>query len=70
MSRRGRRGRRSVLERIDDATRLKVAFVGTVAASGGLVAVQGDASLDLVGLSAAFGAVVGVALLWYLRWIT
>lgn len=49
--------------------RLKAAFVVLVSASGGLVAIQGDASPFVVALAVLGGVFAGLALLWYLRWI-
>ncbi len=54
----------------DAATRLKAAFVLLVGLSGGLVAFQGEASPVVIGAAILGGVVAGVALLWYLVWIT
>lgn len=60
-----RGSRRSPGDR-DGRKRLRWGFVALVGASGGLVALQGDASLPVVGLATLAGALVGGALLWYL----
>lgn len=49
---------------------LKVGFVLLVGLSGGLTALQGDASLAVVGLATLGGALAGGLLVWYLSWIT
>ncbi|SNZ03899.1 hypothetical protein SAMN06269185_0397 [Natronoarchaeum philippinense] len=47
---------------------LAAAFVALLAISGGLVALQSDASLVLVALSVVGGTAVGLVLVAYLRW--
>ncbi|WP_226007530.1 hypothetical protein [Natrinema salinisoli] len=54
----------------DAAGQLKAAFVLLVGLSGGLIAVQSDASLPVIGAAILGGIVAGGALLWYLIWIT
>lgn len=49
--------------------RVKGAFVLLVGLSGGTMALQGGASLAVVGLASVGGIVAGGALLWYLLWI-
>lgn len=49
-----------------DRRRLKAGFVLLVGLSGGTVALQGDASLPVIGLAILGGAVAGGVLLWYL----
>ena len=49
--------------------RLKALFVLLVGFSGGTMALQGGASLAVVGLMTVGGVVAGAALLWYLLWI-
>lgn len=53
----------------DGMRRLQFGFVALVGASGGLTALQVDASPALVGLGTLGGVVTGAVLLWYLRWI-
>ena len=49
--------------------RLKLGFVGLVAASGGLIAVQAGGSLPVVAAGLVGGALLGAVLLWFvLRW--
>lgn len=48
---------------------LRLTFVAFVAASAGLIAVQGNASVPEVGMVALFGAGFGAVLQWYLLWI-
>lgn len=55
----------STEERSAAALKLKLVLTGIVAASGGLIAIQGDASLPFVALAVAGGAVVGAALVWF-----
>ena len=56
-------------ERDVASRRLKLGFVGLVAASGGLIAVQAGGSLPTVAAGFVAGAVIGTALLWFvLRW--
>ena len=50
----------------EPSNRLKVFFVLLVGFSGGLMALQGGASLTLIGMMTVGGGVVGAALLWYL----
>jgi hypothetical protein len=50
-------------------TRLAIAFVLLVGASGGLMAIQGGASPAEIGIAVAVGLVAGGGLLWYLYWI-
>ena len=52
------------------AEQLKLVFVLLVGLSGGLIAVQSNASLVAIGLAILGGTVAGGALLWYLVWIT
>ncbi|MDF9744021.1 hypothetical protein [Natrinema salsiterrestre] len=54
----------------DAAGQLKAAFVLLVGLSGGLIAVQSDASLPVIAAAILGGIVAGGALLWYLIWIT
>ena len=61
-------GRSSELTNAGD--QLKAAFVLLVGLSGGLIAVQSNASLLVIGAAICGGAVAGGALLWYLIWIT
>ncbi|WP_436344754.1 hypothetical protein [Natronorubrum sp. FCH18a] len=49
--------------------RLKGVFVLLVGLSGGTMALQGGASLAVVGLTTIGGIAAGGALLWYLLWI-
>ncbi|MFC6767588.1 hypothetical protein [Natrinema soli] len=49
---------------------LKVVFVLLVGLSGGLVALQSDAPLLVIGAAILGGIVAGGALLWYVIWIT
>ncbi|WP_207587504.1 hypothetical protein [Halomontanus rarus] len=51
-------------------TQLKVGFVLLVGLSGGLIALQGDASPTVMGLATLGGVVAGGLLVWYLSWIT
>ncbi|WP_440770310.1 hypothetical protein [Natronorubrum sp. DTA28] len=51
------------------SARLKVVFVLLVGLSGGMMALQGGASLAVVGLASTVGIVAGSALLWYMLWI-
>ncbi|QSW99614.1 hypothetical protein [Haloterrigena alkaliphila] len=53
----------------EPSNRLKGAFVLLVGFSGATIALQGDASLLVVALTALGGVVAGAALLWYLLWI-
>ncbi|MDQ2049490.1 hypothetical protein RBH26_03240 [Natronolimnohabitans sp. A-GB9] len=66
-----RRGRGSVRSSAltSPSDRVKVAFVVLVGLSGGMMALQGGASLAVVGLAAVGGLLAGGALLWYLVWI-
>ncbi|ELY86794.1 hypothetical protein [Natrinema altunense] len=52
------------------ASQLKAGFVLLVGLSGGLVALQSDAALPVVGAAILGGLVAGGALLWYLLRIT
>ncbi len=52
-------------ERDTARSRMKVGFVGLVAASGGLVAFQSGATPVQALVAAVAGAVVGGALLWF-----
>jgi len=45
--------------------RFKVALVVMVGASGGLITIQGDAPLPVVGAAVVGGLVVGALLVWY-----
>ncbi|WP_222917734.1 hypothetical protein [Natrinema sp. SYSU A 869] len=49
---------------------LKAVFVLLVGLSGGLVALQSDASPLVIGAAILGGSVAGGVLLWYLLWIT
>ncbi|SFC45573.1 hypothetical protein SAMN05444422_108224 [Halobiforma haloterrestris] len=49
--------------------RLAAGFVLLVGLSGSMMALQGGASLPMVGLVTAAGLLVGGALVWYLSWI-
>ena len=49
--------------------RLKAGFVLLVGLSGGLMALQGGASLVAITLATVGGLLAGGALLWYLLWI-
>lgn len=51
-------------------TKLKVGFVLLVSLSGGLITLQGDPSIAVVGLATLGGVVAGGLLVWYLSWIT
>ncbi len=51
------------------SARLKVVFVLLVGLSGGMMALQGGASLAIVGLASIVGTIAGGALLWYMLWI-
>lgn len=51
------------------ADQLKIVFVLLVGLSGGLIAVQSDASLVVIGGAMLGGIVAGGALLWYLVWV-
>ncbi len=48
---------------------MKVGFVLLVGLSGGMMALQGGASLLVIGLATLTGLVAGGALLWYLTWV-
>ena len=48
---------------------LEAGFVLLVGLSGGMMALQGGASLTVIGLMMIGGLIAGGALLWYLRWI-
>ncbi|WP_306052417.1 hypothetical protein [Natronococcus wangiae] len=63
----GRSSRTGVLT--TPSTRLAIAFVLLVGLSGGLIAIQGDASPTEIGLAVFGGLVAGGGLLWYLSWI-
>jgi len=54
----------------DGGDQLKAVFVLLVGLSGGLVALQSDAPLPVIGAAILGGIVAGGALLWYLIWIT
>ncbi len=54
---------------VEGLGRLKAGFVVLVGLSGGMIAVQGGASLLVVALSIVGGLLVGGALLWYLLWV-
>lgn len=51
------------------SARFAIVFVLLVGFSGGLIALQGDASLTEIGLAILGGLVAGGGLLWYLYWI-
>ncbi|SER79817.1 hypothetical protein [Natrinema salaciae] len=70
MSRGPARGPSRSRRETDAADRLKAAFVLLVGLSGGLIAVQSDASLPVIVAAIVGGAVAGGALLWYLIRIT
>ena len=55
----------STEERSAAALKLKLALTAVVAASAGLIAIQGEASLAFVGLAVVLGGVVGAALIWF-----
>jgi len=56
-------------ERDVASRRLKAGFVGLVAASGGLTALQAGGSLPVVAAGLVGGAALGGVLLWFLlRW--
>ncbi|WP_254531220.1 hypothetical protein [Natrinema gelatinilyticum] len=61
-----RRGPSRWRNRTDGADQLKAAFVLLVGLSGGLIALQSDASLTVIGAAILGGVVAGGALLWYL----
>jgi hypothetical protein len=52
-------------ERDRFALKVKLGLTALVAGSGGLIAVQGDASLPLIAAAIAGSAVVGAALIWF-----
>ncbi|WP_458188498.1 hypothetical protein [Haladaptatus sp. NG-WS-4] len=56
-------------ERTDAMNRLKAALVLLVGASGGLIALYGDASVVEMVVAVLSGLVVGGLLVWYLGWI-
>jgi cyanate permease len=56
----------SEAERDQRLRAIKTGFVLVVGFSGGLVALSGDASLELIVVSIAGGLVVGMGLVWYL----
>jgi hypothetical protein len=51
------------------STKLVILFVLLVGASGGMIALQGGASLPEIGMAVGVGLVAGGGLLWYLYWI-
>lgn len=53
---------------VASARRLKLGFVALVGLSGGMIALQANASLLIVAASILSGIAVGAALLWYLLW--
>lgn len=55
---------------LNGADQLKATFVALVGLSGGLIALQSDASLPVIGAAVLGGIVAGSVLLWYLVWIT
>ena len=56
-------------ERDVASRRLKAGFVGLIAASGALTALQAGGSLRVVAAGLVGGTVLGVVLLWFLlRW--
>lgn len=55
----------STEQRTSAAFKLKLVLTAVVAASGGLIAIQGDASLPFVAVAVVVGAVVGAALVWF-----
>lgn len=55
----------STEERTSAAMKLKLGLTAVIAASGGLIAVQGDASLPIVLAAVVVGAIVGAALIWF-----
>jgi hypothetical protein len=67
---RGPRGSSRSSNVTDAAGQLKAVFVLLVGLSGGLIAVQSDASWPVIGAAILGGIVAGGALLWYLVWIT
>jgi hypothetical protein len=52
-------------ERQSKMVKLKLGVALLVGVSGGLVAVQGDASLPVIGGAVLGGTVLGAALAWY-----
>ena len=60
----------SEAERDQRLRAIKTGFVLVVGLSGGLVALSGDASLELVAASIAGGLLVGIGLVWYLTRIS
>lgn len=70
MSRGPRRGSSRSRPSTSAADQLKATFVALVGLSGGLIALQSDASLPVIGAAILGGVVAGSALLWYLVWIT
>lgn len=53
-------------ERQSKMVQLKIGVALLVGVSGGLVALQGDASLPIIGGAVVAGTVLGVALAWYI----
>lgn len=53
-------------ERQSGMVRLKLGIALLVGISGGLVALQGEASLPIVGAAVVAGTLVGAALAWYI----
>ncbi|WP_247009293.1 hypothetical protein [Halorientalis litorea] len=53
-------------ERDEFMTRLRIGFVALVAVSAGLITLQGDPPLMVVGAAVVGGVVVGVILMWFL----
>ncbi|SDR16903.1 hypothetical protein [Natronobacterium texcoconense] len=49
--------------------RIGAAFVALVGLSGGTMALQGDASMSMVGLATIGSLLAGGVLAWYLAWI-
>lgn len=52
-------------ERSAGALKLKLALTAIVAASAGLIAIQGDAPPLFILLAVVLGAVIGAALIWF-----
>ncbi|QCS41713.1 hypothetical protein [Natrinema versiforme] len=64
------RGSSRSSERPTGSGQLKAVFVLLVGLSGGLIAIQNNAPLAVIGAAIVGGSVAGGALLWYLIWIT
>lgn len=53
-------------ERDEVMTRIRIGFVALVAISAGLITLQGDPPLIIVGAAVVGGVVVGIVLMWFL----